>query len=164
MAGTGSGGVFSAAMAAANPAEGERGEYGDQPTQEQALPGQSQAGSRTPYRYELSPDQPPRSRGRKLSSPGTSPNPASEPSPLRAPNLRELTQHLVTRGEKVKELERQNKVLEKDVVQLKTQQGPGGHARKADKSELRSTKKLYPDRFVPGKDETFRSWAEEFLR
>ena len=67
---------------------------------------------------------------------------------------------MVTLGEKIKELERQNQVLETEVVQLKHK---GGRSEKAEKSELRSTKKLYPEKFVPGKEETFRSWAVDFL-
>ena len=101
------------------------------------------------------------------SSPGGKRSASSSPearSPSRTtPNLRELTQHLVALGEKVAELERQNKVLEQEVLTLK-------HAKKdgkgsgSERSELRSYKKFYPEKWTPGKEESFKSWADDFLR
>ena len=65
----------------------------------------------------------------------------------------------------------ENANLRAEIAQLKLDHNAGKDNHKpseyrlasGEKSKLRSTEKLYPNKFSP-KDDTFRTWAEDFMR
>ena len=84
--------------------------------------------------------------------------------------MRELTEQVLHLGQLVNDLvnqvaalEAKNRVLESSAGLVSATGGDGGGARKVEKSELRSVRKLYPEKWNP-KDGHFRDWTDDFLR
>ena len=78
----------------------------------------------------------------------------------------ELTQQVVHLGSLITELADHVKALEVKNAEIDAEllraRSIAASATDSPKSELRSVKKLYPDKFSKG--ESFKEWAEEFLR
>lgn len=99
-------------------------------------------------------------------------SPGNGESELEQANARiaEMTQQIVSLGQMVREtadhvkaLETKNVEIERDLKTAKDALVASAQAPRQDKSELRSTKKLYPEKLYI-KNGDFKDWSEEFLR
>ena len=88
---------------------------------------------------------------------------------FRDQQIEELTQQVLALGQQIMESANLIRALEAKSVDIEAEllraQGVQQEAmpKRDPKSELRSVKKLYPEKIVPSKD-VFKEWSEEFLR
>ena len=74
----------------------------------------------------------------------------------------EMVQHIVSLGDKIKQLQLDNATLQAQMIAVRSDQQTAG-TRDYKKSALRDVKKLYPEKFHP-KTDAFATWSEDFLR